>query len=124
MDVERPRSPAIAAFLLAAVAGAAIWVLSPLLAGHAEPWDAGEYYFHVALLSAGAVTGALTPRPLWAIYLGAALGQALYEAVAIGVDGLYLLGLAFLLVYSLEFLAGAVIAGALRRLLRRASPAP
>lgn len=118
-----PRRP-IAAFLLAAVAGAAIWALSPVLAGHAEPWDAGQYYLHFALATAGAVTGALTPRPLWAIYLGAVLGQALYEALAVGVDALFLLGLAFLLVYSLEFLAAAAVAGALRRLLRGTRPAP
>jgi len=48
------------AFVIAALAGTAIWLLSPWLAGQGEPWDAGLYYSG-ALLAAGLVSGFAAP---------------------------------------------------------------
>ncbi len=51
-------------FLLATLAGAAIWSLSPLLTGHVEPWDAGGLYYTVALALDGGLCGFVSPKPL------------------------------------------------------------
>lgn len=116
------RNHAWVTFAIAAVAGAAIWALSPVLGGHAEPWDAGPLYYHVALVASGAITALLAPQragviSALAIYAGVVIGQLAYEAVVIGAGPLFLLGVAFLLAYSLEFLAAALVAGAVRRAL-------
>jgi len=57
------------ALLLAALAGAAIWGLSPLLTGHVEPWDAGGLYYNVALALGGGLCGSVSPKPLWPLYV-------------------------------------------------------
>jgi len=106
---------ASAAFLVAAGAGAAVWARSPLLAGRAEPWDAENFYYAIALATAGAVAGILAPRPFWAVYLGGIAGQTLYEAVCIGIGPLFPIGMGFMLVYTLLFLGSALLAGRLRR---------
>ena len=97
--------------LVSALAGARVWALSAWLTGHAEPWDADGPFYVAALAIAGSVAGLLAPRPLWAHYLGALIGQLGYEVLLLGVGPLFLLGAAFLLGYSLIFLiaaAGAV----------------
>ncbi len=93
-------------FLIAALAGAAIWALSPLLTGQAEPWDAGLYYSG-ALLAAGLFSGVAVPKPLWAHYLGGLVGQALYLLLFLPPSPLMVVGLVFLLVWSLLLLVGA-----------------
>ncbi|WP_312678847.1 hypothetical protein [Stutzerimonas nitrititolerans] len=93
-------------FLIAALAGAAIWALSPLLTGRAEPWDAGLYYSG-ALLAAGLLSGVAVPKPLWAHYLGGIVGQALYLLLFLPSSPLMAVGLVFLLVWSLLLLGGA-----------------
>lgn len=42
------------AFLVSAAASALIWALSPLLTGHAEPWDAGWLFYPGPLVLLGA----------------------------------------------------------------------
>ena len=113
----KPR--AILAFLAAAVLGASVWALSPLLAGHGEPWDASGPYYVSMLAIAGAISGGLFPRPLSAHYLGAVTGQAVYELLFLDIGPLFLLGLLFLLGYSVVFLAAAAAAAFVR--LRHAS---
>ena len=103
-------------FLISAVAGIVVWVLSPWLTGQHEPWDAEGFYYVIALLVAGAATGFLSPRPFWAHYLGGLSGQLLYILLTIGVDPLLLVGVIFLLIYTLLFLAGAAVTAQLRRL--------
>ena len=105
---------ALSAFLIAFAMGAAIWALSPVLTGHAEPWDAEGVMYFVSLAVAGMITGALVPRPLWAHYLGAVLGQLTYELIFLKLGPLVLVGALFLLGYSLLFLAGAAIAAHVR----------
>ncbi len=50
------------AFGVAAALGAAIWLASPSLMGHPEPWD-GNFVLYIALLFAtGVVSALITPR--------------------------------------------------------------
>ena len=39
--------------MLAVLIGAGIWILSPLLTGHNEPWDASPGYYFGSLFVAG-----------------------------------------------------------------------
>jgi hypothetical protein len=106
--------------LVSAIAGALVWALSPWLTGHREPWDADGFFYVGALIVAGSAAGAITPRPLWALYLGALTGQLGYELIFLRLGPLFFLGAAFLLGYSVIFLAAAALAGTIRRrLLRR-----
>ena len=101
--------------LASAVAGALVWALSPWLTGHQEPWDADGLFYVGALVVAGSVAGAITPRPLWALYLGALVGQLGYELIFLRMGPLFFLGAAFLLGYSAIFLAAAALSGSIRR---------
>jgi hypothetical protein len=105
--------------LVSAVFGAMVWALSPWLTGHQEPWDADGLFYVGALVFSGALAGAMTPRPLWALYLGALIGQIGYELIVLPIGPLLLLGAAFLLGYSVIFLAAAALAGSIRRHLVR-----
>lgn len=102
-------------WLLAAIGGAVVWALAPWLVGVSEPWDAASLYYPVALLVAGVIAGLLTPRPLWAHYLGGLLGQLGYMLLAIRFDPLLLVGLLFLLSYTLLLLLGAALAAWVRK---------
>lgn len=117
------KNRAIPAFVIAAVTSALIWAVSPWLTGQREPWDAVFPFYLVALLLAGAIAGGLVPKPLWAHYLGAFFGQLGYELIFLKLGPLFVLGAAFLLGYSLVFLAAAFAAGRLRlRFTRRRLP--
>jgi hypothetical protein len=98
----------------AAVAAALVWASSPWLTGSREPWDADGPFFVVALAIAGALAGVVAPRPLWAHYLGAVLGQLGYEALLLPVGPLFVLGVASLLGYSVVFVLAAAVAAHLR----------
>jgi hypothetical protein len=105
--------------LVAAAAGALVWALSPWLAGHREPWDVDGLFYPAALLVAGSVSGLVAPRPAWAHYVGAVVGQLGYELLFLPIGGLFLLGAALLSVYSLLFALAAAAAGRLRARLTR-----
>ncbi len=92
------------------VSAALIWALSPLLAGHREPWDADGPYYVLALVVAGAAAGVLAPRPWWAHYLGAWLGQLLFQILFLPIGSLVVLGAILLLGYSAIFALGAKLA--------------
>lgn len=113
------KSRAPATFLIAAFASAVVWALSPWLSGHREPWDADGVFYAAALAVAGSVAGLLSPRPLWAHYLGAFVGQLGYELLALPVGPLFLLGALFLLGYSVVFAVAAAVVGKLRTHLER-----
>ena len=102
------------ALLFAAAASGLIWALSPLFTGYPEPWDADGLYYVTALAVAGLISGAVTPRPLWAHYLGAVIGQLAYQIAFVGIDPLLVLGAAFLLAYSLIFLFSTALASFVR----------
>jgi hypothetical protein len=114
--LAKPVKPrAWATVLVSAVSGALVWALSPWLTGYQEPWDADGLFYIGALVVAGSVAGAITPRPLWALYLGALVGQLGYELIFLRIGPLFLLGAAFLLGFSVIFLAAAALAGSFRR---------
>lgn len=95
--------------LLAALAGAAIWGLSPMVTGHVEPWDAGGLYYTLALALGGGLCGSVTPKPLWPIYVGCVAGQILYLLGWLPTGPLLPVGLVFVLLWSLVFLVGAYV---------------
>src|SRR3990172_9109460 len=115
---------------LSAALGALLWVLSGPLTGRLEPWDAEghwAFYYPTGLFLAGLLAGALTRR-IGAVWEGIVLGQTAYALWALPADPLMLLGLGFLLAYSVLALAGAALGNILRssrsRLSRRALPLP
>jgi len=108
---DRPsmKRSVLRSFLLATLAGAAIWSLSPLLTGHVEPWDAGGLYYTVALALGGCLCGSIAPKPLWPLYVGCVAGQTLYLLGWLPTGPLLPVGLVFVLLCSLVFLAGAYV---------------
>lgn len=102
------------ALLISAIASALIWALSPLVVGHREPWDADGYFYVLALIVSGLLAGLLAPHSLWAHYVGALVGQIGYELLFLRIGPLFVLGAAFLLGYSLIFVAAAALAARLR----------
>ncbi|AJE14703.1 hypothetical protein [Stutzerimonas balearica] len=106
--------PVPQALLIASLAGALIWALSPWASGQAEPWDGDGLYYSGALFTAGVLAGFIVPRPLWAQYLGVIVGQVLYLLLFLPIGPLLAVGLVFLLLWSLLFLAGAYAGARLR----------
>lgn len=104
----------VQALLIASLAGAFIWALSPWASGQAEPWDGDGLYYSGALFTAGVLAGFIVPRPLWAQYLGVIVGQVLYLLLFLPIGPLLAVGLVFLLLWSLLFLAGAYTGARLR----------
>jgi hypothetical protein len=101
--------------LLAALTSAAIWALTPVLTNHREPWDTAGSFYLVALGIAGAIAGAVAPRPLWAHYVGAFAGQLGYHLIFLRVGPLVLIGAVFLLIYCAIFTVAAALAAFVRR---------
>ena len=110
------RSRAVLALIVAAALAAAIWALSVPITGHGEPWDAEALYYPVALGVTGVISGAIIPKPLWAHYVGAILGQVAYELVFLKPGPLFMVELVFLAGYSIVFVLGAALAAFVRRL--------
>jgi len=100
---------------VSAVLSAAVWALSIPMTGRNEPWDADSPYYFVALAVAGAVSGAVVPKHLWAHYVGAVLGQAAYELAFLKLGPLFILGLVFLAGYSVIFVVSAAIVASFRK---------
>jgi hypothetical protein len=108
-------SRSLVAILVATLASAAIWAMSLVLAGRAEPWDAEFLFYVFSLFAAGLVSGTVVPEPLWAHYIGSLVGQVGYELLFLNIGPLFVLGVVFLLGYSLLFLAGAAVGALVRR---------
>ena len=100
---------------LSTVAGAAIWALSPTLTGHAEPWDVDGVYYPAMLFVAGIVLGAIGPRAIWVHAVGIVLGQLLYMVIFLPLGPLLLVGIVFLVGYSVLTLGGVVLSAAFRK---------
>lgn len=103
---------------VASAAGAGIWLLSPILSGQAEPWDAAGVFYPGALLLAGLGTGYLEPTRWFLASSCVLLGQMAVFAGRIlatpGDGGLWPLGLVFLIGFSVISIAGGKL-GALAR---------
>ena len=69
----------------------------------------------MALAVAGAISGAVVPKHLWAHYVGAVLGQAAYELAFLKLGPLFILGLVFLAGYNIIFVVAAAIVVSLRK---------
>jgi hypothetical protein len=108
------KNQGVLVLVIAAVTSALVWACSPWFTGQREPWAAEFPFYVVALLVAGAVAGGLTPKPLWAHYLGSFIGQLSYELIFLKIGPLFVLGAVFLLGYSLVFVAAAAIMGYIR----------
>ena len=110
---------AVPAFVTAALTSAAVWAVSPWLTGRHEPWDADSPFYVCGLIIAGAVAGVLTPKPIWALYLGAVIGQVAYQALFLRLGPLFPLGVLFLAGYCFVFIAAAAFVGWIRTRLHR-----
>ena len=110
-------------FLVAVVASALVWASSPWLTGYQEPWDVEGLHYVIALVVAGSVAGALVPKPLWAHYLGAFIGQLIYEVLFLKLGPLFAAGIVFLLGYSVVFTLAAAVAAHVRLRYTNRSPA-
>lgn len=101
-------------FIISAAAGAAIWLITPLLTSHREPWDADGNFYLVALVVAGTVAGTIAPKPLWAHYAGSFAGQFAYEVLFLGIGPLVIVGAVFLTGYCALYATAAGFAGWMR----------
>ncbi len=111
------------AFAIALVCGAGIWLLSPLVTGRAEPWDAAGWYYSGALFLAGCAVALLFPAHPGVVALGIVAGQIFVLLGRVAVDpsggGLWPLGLVFLIGYGVVPLLGAAVGAAGGRLRAR-----
>jgi hypothetical protein len=102
--------------LVGGALGAAIWLLSSLITGRDEPWDAQGFYYPGALLAAGLIGGFVSPGHWAVVTLGIFGGQAMVlmarVAASPGSGGLWPLGLLFMAAYSLLALVGALVGNA------------
>lgn len=105
----------VLALVVSAALSATVWALSLPLTGKPEPWDAESPYYFLALGVAGAISGTVVPKRLWAHYVGAVLGQVAYELAFLKLGPLFIVGLLFLAGYSLIFVAAAAIVASLRK---------
>lgn len=110
---------AVPAFGTAALTCAAVWALSPWFTGRHEPWDADSPFYVCGLMIAGVVSGALSPKPIWALYLGAVIGQVAYQALFLRLGPLFPLGVLFLAGYCFVFVTAAACVGYIRTRLPR-----
>ena len=111
------------ALLLGLALGVAIWLLSPFITGHREPWDAEGGYYASALLVAGMLGGLVVPQHWASSAIGILAGQAVVLMGGVIAEpargGLWPLGLGFLALYSVLGLVGAAVGTGLRRLWSR-----
>lgn len=115
-----------AAFVIALGCGAAIWLLSPLVTGRAEPWDAAGWYYTGALFLAGCAVATLFPAHLGVVAIGIVAGQILVLLGRVATNssgsGLWPLGILFLVGYGMVPLLGAALGAAAGRLRQRNHP--
>jgi hypothetical protein len=118
--------PTLTPFLIGLATGAAIWLISPLITGRREPWDAEGGYYMGALLGAGFLGGLLLAEHSRWFVAGIFVGQVLVLLGGVLGDpssgGLWPLGLVFLALYSLLALLGAALGTGVRRLRSRRTP--
>lgn len=99
--------------------GVAIWVLSSILTGHQEPWDAPGMNYPAALLGAGVLGGFAVPGHWAEVAVGVFSGQAAMLVARVLTEppggGWWPLGVALVGAYSLLALLGAGLGSGLRR---------
>ncbi len=106
--------------------GVGIWLLSPLVTGRREPWDAGGGYYEASLLGAGLLGGLLFPGDSRLFVAGIFVGQVMVLLGGVLRDpssgGLWPLGMVFLAFYTVLALLGAILGSGLRGRLSRQTP--
>ena len=102
-------------FSVAAVFGAVIWGLSPLLTDAVEPWDAESPYYFPSLFVAGGLVGLLCPKHIWVACLGVVVGHLVYMLIALPSCPRLPLGVLFLFGYGVLSLLGLALASQVRR---------
>ena len=115
------------AFTLSIGLGLLTWVLSPLLTGQREPWDASGPYYMISLFTAGFVPSLIEPRRFWAWPIGVYLGQVLFLLGAtvfwVVTDGgganLVLVGVVLMPLFMWPTILGAGIGAAARKVVER-----
>jgi hypothetical protein len=121
-----PRSRPAAGFLIGLAFGAAIWLLSPLITGSGEPWDADGGYYVGALFGAGLLGGLLLPDHSGRLVVGIFVGQLVVLLGGVlsnpSSGGLWPLGVVFLALFSLLALLGATLGSGVRWLRNRRTP--
>ena len=75
------------ALITGLILGATIWLLSPTITGHAEPWDARDWYYPTALIASGLLIGLVARRWTLLAVLGLYFGQAFIMAIPDGPGG-------------------------------------
>jgi hypothetical protein len=103
--------------LIAAMAGAGLWIVVAAVGGYAEAWDS-PLYFPVGLplaVVAAAVLGALAPRRAWRWGGWLMAGQGTALLVSVGPGSLLPLGLALFALLALPCMAAALFGAWLRR---------
>ena len=118
---ESPGRPLVA-LTFAIGLGAAIWAASPFIVHEAEPWDAEQgmsfLYYPAALVIAGLLCGLLTPRRPGISYAGLVVGQVAYMTLFQPAGPFVILGIVFLLFFTVLAMAGWAIARVMLHLLR------
>lgn len=102
--------------IVAAAAGAAVWVAVAKLGGRREAWDSGLYWA-LAMPSMMVLSGVLAwiaPRKAWRWAVVPFIGQFVAMVAMAGGGGLWPLGLALMLVLSLPSLAVVLVVSARR----------
>ena len=106
------------AFGACLVMGVLIWILSPLVTGEAEPWDAQSGYYLYGNVGTGVIGGVLgPPRLFWLWPIAICLGQLFGMILKGAHDGDTILGVLMIGTFSLSlffiqmFIAAGVAAG-------------
>ena len=108
----------IVTVLTAAILGALIWILSPLLTGAVMPADEHPNYYTLSLLFAGVVIGILFPKRLKAVFGGVVLGQLIYAFTFLPIGSTAGAGIIYVSLYGVLSVAGAIIGSWIRRAIR------
>ena len=93
-----------------------IWAASPVFTGELEPWDGSMGYYALALALAGFLAALILPRRFWLAPVGVYLGQVAYLLLFLPKGPLMVVGLVFLVGYSLLALGGSALAYLLWRM--------
>ncbi|MDZ7617468.1 MAG: hypothetical protein U1E05_10715 [Patescibacteria group bacterium] len=81
-----PKTTQWLAFGFSILVGALVWIASPFITGHREPWDSLSVYYGGSLLIGGFVAGLFVPRRFWLWAVGIWLGQMIGFAWCMGMS--------------------------------------
>ncbi len=98
-----------AVLVLSFFLGASIWILSPLISGQEEAFDAGTYYW-VALFFAGIIPALIEPRRFYIWPLFVIGGQILFTLPATLTSPFGVLGWIFIVILSPVIFVGSFVA--------------